>query len=302
MKVVFNLLILYTISLIRRNVNSQILDYSGKNWPEQCYGFLQSPIDFPLDTSEYIPLNSTRILFSSYKILRNVSVQVLSYGKFSAKNDDMGQLYFEKNGLLYKYILNEIHWHYRAEHTFGGEEFDLEMHMLHTKDNDFFIKNNIYVDEDPDEKFQKLVIAIIFKENDLLGNLRASNGNEFISKLKFSTLKTIDPIDLNEFARKDRLFLHYEGSLTTPTCNETVNWIVMTQFESISKEQLDNFYNLIKKNGYPKGNHRQTQKLNDRKIYYNDINSLNAVQNNFALSVFYDLKRILIIMIIIILF
>ena len=76
----------------------------------------------------------------------------------------------------------------------------------------------------------------------------------------------------------------------------------MTQFESISKEQLDNFYNLIKKNGYPNGNHRQTQKLNNRKIYYNDINSLNAVQNNFALSVFYDLKRILIIMIIIILF
>lgn len=296
MKILFQIFLL-TFTYLKLDVSCQLLDYSVQDWPIQCLGSHQSPIDFPLDTTTYIPLNSTRILFSAYKILSNVSVQVLPNGKFSAKNDDMGELFFEKNGLAYKYTLNEIHWHYKAEHTFGGEEYDLEMHIVHTKDNDFFIKQNTFIEEDPDKEFQKLVIAIIFKQNDFSGNLKESYNNEFISKLKFASLETLDPIDLNEFARRDRLFLHYEGSLTTPTCNETVNWIVMTEFEMITKEQLIEFYNLIKINGYPNGNHRQTQQLNGRQIYYNEIPSLKSFQDNTASSEFFDLKLWVIVII-----
>ncbi len=276
MKIVLKLYFLLVIYLFF--TNCQYLDYSGKGWPQQCQGSQQSPIDFPSDTSNFIALNSTRILFSSYNTLANVSLEVLPFAKFAAKNDHMGELYFEKNGLIYKYLLNEIHFHYRTEHTFGGEESDLEMHMVHTKDTDFFFQKNPLITEDPDSRNQKLVIAVIFDRNATSSNADGSKENSFISKLKFDSLETIDPIDLNEFARRDRLFLHYEGSLTTPSCNEIVNWIVMTEFEAISEEQLNNFYELINSNGYPNGNHRTVQPLNGRPIYYNDLSSLSNVE------------------------
>jgi hypothetical protein len=52
----------------------------------------------------------------------------------------------------------------------------------------------------------------------------------------------------------------------------------MTEFEAISEEQLNNFYELINSNGYPNGNHRTVQPLNGRPIYYNDLSSLSNVE------------------------
>ena len=69
-------------------------------------------------------------------------------------------------------------------------------------------------------------------------------------------------------------FLRYEGSLTTPTCNEAVQWTVFrrplkitdaTKEKMLAKTSLDN-------------NFRVTMPLNDRKVkfYHNDINFSSA--------------------------
>lgn len=68
----------------------------------------------------------------------------------------------------------------------------------------------------------------------------------------------------------DHYFL-YTGSLTTPTCNEGVHWIVPTSLSYVNEKQLDLFRkaqglsaddeNLLS------DNFRPIQPLNDRKLY-----------------------------------
>jgi len=194
----------------------------------------------------------------------------------------MGDLYFMKNGLHYKYNLKEFHFHTESEHTMGGKAFQLEMHMVHAKDNNFFFETNPGVAADPDEKNQLLVIAVIFQDISGLTkrlledseNTKTLN-NTFINKLKFyrNDVKIDLITNLNDFARSDRFYYHYEGSLTTPPCNETVNWIVMTQIEPISTAQVNDFVQLLGIYGFDENN-RGTKPLNDRTIYYNDFSSI----------------------------
>ena len=58
----------------------------------------------------------------------------------------------------------------------------------------------------------------------------------------------------------------YHGSLTTPPCTEEVIWIVMKDASSASVEQIELLQRLM-----PKNNYRETQPINDRKIYHEII-------------------------------
>jgi len=141
----------------------------------------------------------------------------------------------------------------------------------------FFFQSNPGLTKDPDEKNQLLVIAVLFE--DLSGGLTKrlledseiskTHNNTFINKLKFySNNAKIDLItNLNSFAKSDRFYYHYEGSLTTPPCNETVNWIVMTEIEQISTAQVNDFVQLLGRHGFDENN-RGTKPLNGRTIYY----------------------------------
>jgi carbonic anhydrase len=259
-----------------------LLDYTEANWPDTCKGKRQSPIDFPppdASSGIYQPLSKTGILFNTYKQVTNITMfQIVPDAKFAFKQADMGELYFQKNGLIYRYILNEIHFHTVSEHTFNGSHYDLEMHMVHSKDNAFFYTVNSNVSSDPDTQQQKLVVGILFTKNDNKTNLNSNTNNTFIQGLKlWNTSATVDNFTLNDFVRTDKFFLHYEGGLTTPTCNEFVNWVVMTQLEKITSSQLNEFLGYLKAKGYPNGNYRKAQALNGRKIYYNDMTTFSPL-------------------------
>ncbi len=65
---------------------------------------------------------------------------------------------------------------------------------------------------------------------------------------------------------------HYPGSLTTPECNEVVDWMVTTDIRPISDIQLEYFTQRWAMNNTfsaGKGNNRVTMPLYDRKILHN---------------------------------
>lgn len=57
-------------------------------------------------------------------------------------------------------------------------------------------------------------------------------------------------------------YFTYEGSITTPRCNEGINWIVFQEPAFISDEQAFTIQNLPR-------NNRDIQDINDRTIYLN---------------------------------
>jgi len=67
------------------------------------------------------------------------------------------------------------------------------------------------------------------------------------------------PEDLSSYYR-------YDGSLTTPTCNEAVTWTVFETPIKISSSQVEELNKLPA--GYLSGNNRSPLPLNDRKVSY----------------------------------
>jgi carbonic anhydrase len=102
-----------------------------------------------------------------------------------------------------------------------------------------------------------------FLEEFLQGsNQTDADGNWIVPKL--DTKKLVDGLS-------NRRIYHYSGSLTTPPCSEIVQWIVVDDPQSISKEQLDFFRKRWANNfsfarGF--GNNRAIQPINGRTIYY----------------------------------
>ena len=69
----------------------------------------------------------------------------------------------------------------------------------------------------------------------------------------------------------DPSFYYYKGSLTTPPCTETVNWIVMREIQYMSKSQLVNFHNLWASLTPANVTNRNVQPLNGRPVYISNL-------------------------------
>jgi len=70
-----------------------------------------------------------------------------------------------------------------------------------------------------------------------------------------------DPaIDPGRLLPANRAYFHYEGSLTTPPCTETVDWIVLTRPIEVDEADIMRFAKLFPMNARP------VQKLDRRFI------------------------------------
>jgi len=58
-------------------------------------------------------------------------------------------------------------------------------------------------------------------------------------------------------------YYSFKGSLTTPPCSEGVQWFVLSDSETLSKEQVEKFRKAM---GHP--NNRPLQAINGRKILH----------------------------------
>ena len=69
-------------------------------------------------------------------------------------------------------------------------------------------------------------------------------------------------VSLNQYLKgTSQMFYHYKGSLTTPTCDEIVNWFVLKDIQECNQAQFDTITSMLH------SNYRHTQKLNGRKVF-----------------------------------
>lgn len=223
--------------------------YAGESGPEHwaeieknsvCNGTHQSPINL-----------LTQIAIADYSV--NYLID-LDYAPKTLIHDVVNnghsiQFDFEAGDIAYfgghEYALKQIHFHEEAEHTIDGIRYPIEIHLVHYS-----------------EKAQDyLVLGILGKAGVDSAPIALLESYLPINKGEMKIIDT--PFDLTRLLPdQSDSFLHYKGSLTTPPCSETVNWIVFNNPVEMSMEQVDLLKNLM-----PIHNYRTTQPLNGRSIY-----------------------------------
>lgn len=116
------------------------------------------------------------------------------------------------------------------------------------------------------------VLAVLFhvadKINPVLKNIldsaesvKDTAGHSSEIKLPFSP-EQLMPADRSHYFR-------YEGSLTTPSCDESVVWTILKSSVPFSISQIERFKQVKDSNGtYLTHNFRQVQRLNSRPLVY----------------------------------
>ncbi|KMY49679.1 carbonic anhydrase [Peribacillus loiseleuriae] len=145
-----------------------------------------------------------------------------------------------------EYKLAQFHFHTPSEHQFNGQNFDMELHLVHKDANN-----------------QLAVLGLMIKEGASNPYLEKA-WNVIPTEETTEDVKLAESIDLMNLLPKDKDSFRYNGSLTTPPCSEAVKWIVLEEPIEMSKEQIDKFRKI-----FP-DNHRPVQSLNEREVKEDD--------------------------------
>ncbi|XP_037028764.1 putative carbonic anhydrase 3 [Bradysia coprophila] len=236
-----------------------------ENWGGQCaLGRRQSPIDLAEDASVVGVYPSLSFINYSEPI-QNAKVRHTGHSLQIDVTD--GQEYLMTGGgLPGTFVMDQMHFHWASEHTLNNERYGLELHIVsHEKRFGTFA-------EAVQNKNGVAVLGILFHVSDA-HNINLKNILDSAEPIKnavggASLIKA--PIAPADFLPKNRnSFFRYEGSLTTPTCDEAVIWTILTESVPFAMLQIERFKETTDDVGGPlTHNYRQLQRLNSRALVY----------------------------------
>ncbi|DBA01123.1 TPA: hypothetical protein N0F65_001751 [Lagenidium giganteum] len=155
-----------------------------------------------------------------------------------------------------KYSMLQFHIHSPSEHTVDGKVYDAEAHFVHRS-----------------EDGSKLLVVGLFLQKEANANTDPWLASVWNTLSNVNSNKTTS-IELGSYASvlqsqvaKGHLY-NYPGSLTTPSCDEIVDWWVIETPLAVSPEDFDQFQqHLARLPVTDKGNGaRPVQPLNGREI------------------------------------
>jgi carbonic anhydrase len=130
--------------------------------------------------------------------------------------------------------LVQFHFHTPSEHSIAGKEAAMEVHFVYRHS---------------DESLTVLAALLIPSgRNSTFSQIMDVAPHDLNAKAL-----TVAPVDVRELlpAKLD-LTWRYEGSLTTPPCSETVNWIVFEDLVSVAENDIARFRNIFRRNARPR--------------------------------------------------
>ncbi|KAG2471352.1 PTPRG phosphatase, partial [Polypterus senegalus] len=257
--------------------------YSGTYGPDSwashnpdCRGKNQSPVDI-VDQDAKVSLENQELFLEGFEVESSNKTWMKNTGKTVAilLKDD----YFVRGAGLpgrFKAEKVEFHWGQSnasagSEHSINGRRFPVEMQIYFYNSDDFDSIRSALLDK-------RIIgaMAVFFQAGyrnnpaveQIIHGLKGVVHHEKETFLEPFVLRDLLPASIGSYYR-------YTGSLTTPPCSETVEWIVFSRPVFISYQQLEAFYSIftteqqdhVKSVEYLRNNFRPQQSLGSRVVY-----------------------------------
>ncbi|XP_017276774.1 carbonic anhydrase IV c [Kryptolebias marmoratus] len=234
----------------------------------RCGGLHQSPINI---VTRKVQVNSSLPPFSFIGHTDIINITVKNNGHY-AHFGLPPSVRLTGGGLPGHYRASQFHFHWGgsgrpgSEHTIDGERFPMELHIVHIKE-----PYRSLAEAERDTAGIAL-LAFLFEETAedhphlgtviaALGRVKHNGSNTVIPNFRLS--------DVIPAAEDLRSYYHYVGSMTTPGCEQAVDWTVFHRMLSISSRQLEAIVEQCQFwTGQPMTDiYRPTQPLDGRVVY-----------------------------------
>ena len=131
-----------------------------------------------------------------------------------------------------QFRLVQFHFHRPSEHLIDGKRFPMEAHFVHQNPSGgLAVVGVLMTTGAANPAFNKVVATMPEKEG--------------------PPTKADPAIDPNGFLPRDLAYYRYNGSLTTPPCAETVEWLLLTQPIEVGEADVAAFARLYPMNARP---------------------------------------------------